>query len=421
MIHSLSPAPRRAAFAFVFITVLLDMFAIGIVIPVLPKLVEDFMGGDTARAAAMYGLFGTAWALMQFLFSPVLGSLSDRFGRRPIILLSNFGLGLDYILMALAPSIRWLFIGRVISGITAASVSTAGAYIADVTPAEQRAAKFGLLGAAFGAGFVVGPALGGVLGEISPRLPFWVAAGFSLANAMYGLFVLPESLPRERRDAFSWRKANPLGALKLLRSHPELWGLSWVTFLSNLAHTALPSVSVLYMSYRYEWDSRSVGLLLAAVGVCSILVQGVLVGRVVKTLGERRTILVGLVCGSAGFVIQAMAQNGSIYTTGIVVMSLWGLMGPALQGVMTRLVSPSEQGRLQGANSSVLGISTLLGPILFTQIFAASIGTQSDWHLPGAPFLLSAILLSGATVLTLRVMATRLKSLPPAPTHPSRT
>lgn len=421
MIHSLSPAPRRAAFAFVFITVLLDMFAIGIIIPVLPKLVEDFMGGDTARAAAMYGLFGTAWALMQFLFSPVLGSLSDRFGRRPIILLSNFGLGLDYILMALAPSIRWLFIGRIISGITAASVSTAGAYIADVTPAEQRAAKFGLLGAAFGAGFVVGPALGGVLGEISPRLPFWVAAGFSLTNAMYGLFVLPESLPRERRDAFSWRKANPLGALKLLRSHPELWGLSWVTFLSNLAHAALPSVSVLYMGYRYEWDSRSVGLLLAAVGVCSIVVQGVLVGRVVKTLGERRTILVGLVCGSAGFVIQAMAQNGSIYTTGIVVMSLWGLMGPALQGVMTRLVSPSEQGRLQGANSSVLGISTLLGPILFTQIFAASIGTQSDWHLPGAPFLLSAILLAGATALTLRVMATRLKSLPPVPTHPSRT
>lgn len=418
MIHSLSPAPRRAAFAFVFITVLLDMFAIGIIIPVLPKLVEDFMGGDTARAAAMYGLFGTAWALMQFLFSPVLGSLSDRFGRRPIILLSNFGLGLDYILMALAPSIRWLFIGRVISGITAASVSTAGAYIADVTPAEQRAAKFGLLGAAFGAGFVVGPALGGVLGEISPRLPFWVAAGFSLTNAMYGLFVLPESLPRERRDAFSWRKANPLGALKLLRSHPELWGLSWVTFLSNLAHAALPSVAVLYMGYRYEWDSRSVGLLLAAVGACSIVVQGVLVGRAVKTLGERRTILVGLVCGSAGFIIQAMAQNGSIYTTGIVVMSLWGLMGPALQGVMTRLVSPFEQGQLQGANSSVLGISTLLGPILFTQIFAASIGTQSDWHLPGAPFLLSAILLAGATALALRVMAPGLKSLPPAPTHP---
>lgn len=274
MTEPAAPTPRRAAFAFVFVTVLLDMFAIGIIIPVLPKLVEDFMGGDTARAATIYGIFGTAWALMQFLFSPVLGSLSDRFGRRPIILLSNFGLGLDYILMALAPNLRWLFLGRVISGITAASISTAGAYIADVTPPEQRAAKFGLLGAAFGAGFVVGPALGGILGDISPRLPFWVAAGFSLTNGLYGLFVLPESLRRELRRPFSWRKANPVGALKLLRSHRELWGFTWVTFLSNLAHAALPSVAVLYMGYRYNWDTKSVGVLLAGVGVCQIVVNG---------------------------------------------------------------------------------------------------------------------------------------------------
>src|SRR5918996_2958098 len=222
-----APLPiRRAAFTFIFITVLLDMLALGIVIPVLPKLVLDFVGGDAVKGADYLGLFGTAWALMQFLFSPIHGALSDRFGRRPIILLSNFGLGLDYILMALAPNLRWLFLGRVISGITAASVSTAGAYIADVTPAEQRAAKFGLLGAAFGAGFVVGPALGGVLGDISPRLPFWVAAALSLANGLYGLFVLPESLKPEQRMPFSWRKANPVGALKLLRSHPELWGFA---------------------------------------------------------------------------------------------------------------------------------------------------------------------------------------------------
>jgi MFS transporter, DHA1 family, tetracycline resistance protein len=405
---------RRAAFAFVFVTVLLDMFAIGIIIPVLPKLVEDFMGGDVARAAVIYGIFGTAWALMQFLFSPVLGSLSDRFGRRPIILLSNFGLGLDYILMALAPSLRWLFVGRIISGITAASVSTAGAYIADVTPPEQRAAKFGLLGAAFGAGFVVGPALGGVLGDISPRLPFWVAAALSLANGMYGLFVLPESLARERRSPFSWRKANPIGALKLLRSHHELWGFTCVTFLSNLAHAALPSVAVLYMSYRYSWDIKSVGMLLAGVGVCSIIVQGFLVGHVVKALGERRTILLGLVAGALGFTIQAMAENGVVYAVGVVVMSLWGLMGPSLQGLMTRLVSPSEQGQLQGANASVLGISTLIGPLLFTQTFAIFIGSQRDWHLPGAPFLLSAVLLVGSLAVALRVMATRLQSLPAA-------
>lgn len=414
MTEPLAPAPRRAAFAFVFVTVLLDMFAIGIIIPVLPKLVEDFMGGDTARAAILYGIFGTAWALMQFLFSPVLGSLSDRFGRRPIILLSNFGLGLDYILMALAPNVRWLFVGRVISGITAASISTAGAYIADVTPAEQRAAKFGLLGAAFGAGFVVGPALGGVLGDISPRLPFWVAAGLSLTNGLYGLFVLPESLSRERRSAFSWRKANPVGALKLLRSHRELWGFTWVTFLSNLAHAALPSVAVLYMGYRYNWDTKAVGLLLAGVGVCQIIVQGFLVGRVVKALGERHTILVGLVAGAAGFTVQAMAPNGAIYASGVVLMALWGLMGPALQSVMTRLVSPSEQGQLQGANSSVLGIATLIGPLLFTQTFATFIGAHRDWHLPGAPFLLSAILLVSSLTVALRVMATRLQTAPAA-------
>jgi len=406
--------PRRAAFAFVFVTVMLDMFAIGIIIPVLPRLVEDFMGGDTARAATIYGIFGTAWALMQFLFMPVLGSLSDRVGRRPIILLSNFGLGLDYVLMALAPNLRWLFVGRVISGITAASVSTAGAYIADVTPAEQRAAKFGLLGAAFGAGFVVGPALGGMLGDISPRLPFWVAAGLSLTNGLYGLFVLPESLPRERRSPFSWRKANPVGAFKLLRSHHELWGLAGVTFLSNLAHAALPSTAVLYMGYRYSWDAKAVGLLLAGVGVCQIIVNAVLVGRVVKALGERQTILVGLVAGTAGFTIQAMAPNGALYAVGIVVMSLWWLMNPALQGWMTRLVSPSEQGRLQGANGAVLGVATLIGPLLFTQTFATFIGPHRDLHLPGAPFLLSAVLLVSALAVALRVMSTSLQRVPAA-------
>lgn len=411
MQQPLPAAPRRAAFAFVFVTVMLDMFAIGIIIPVLPKLVEDFMGGDTQKAAGVYGIFGTAWALMQFLFMPVLGSLSDRFGRRPIILLSNVGLGLDYILMALAPSVRWLFIGRVISGITAASVSTAGAYIADVTPPEQRAAKFGLLGAAFGFGFVVGPALGGFLGDINPRLPFWVAAAFSLTNALYGLFVLPESLPKHLRSPYSWRKANPLGALRLLRSHHELWGLSWVMFLSNLAHVALPSVAVLYMGYRYNWDASAVGLVLGAAGVCAIIVQGVLVGRVVKAFGERRTVLIALVFGAIGFFIQATAPNGAIYAAGIVVMSLWGLMGPALQGLMTRFVSPAEQGQLQGANGGVLGIANLFGPLLFTQIFALFIAHNRDWHLPGAAFLLSSILLIAAAALTLRLMATQLKGI----------
>ncbi len=219
-----SAVRRQAAFVFIFATIFLDMLAMGIVIPVLPKLVVDFVGGDTQEAARIFGLFGTAWALMQFLFSPLQGMLSDSFGRRTVILLSNFGVGLDYVLMALAPTLGWLFVGRVISGIAAASISTAYAYVADVTPPEQRAARFGLLGAAFGAGFVLGPALGGLAGNISPRLPFWIAAGLSLANALYGLLILPELLPRGERTSFRWRRANPFGALTLLRSHQRAVG-----------------------------------------------------------------------------------------------------------------------------------------------------------------------------------------------------
>jgi len=243
--------PRRAAVAFILVTIALDMLALGMIIPVLPKLVERFMGGDTARAAEIFGAFTTVWALMQFLFSPLLGALSDRYGRRPVILLSNLGLGLDYIVMALAPTLMWLFVGRVISGITAASISTAQAYIADVTPPDRRAASYGLLGGAFGLGFILGPALGGLLGAIEPRLPFWAAAAFSLANAAYGLFVLPESLALDHRSGFSWRRANPVGSLLLLRSHPELSGLASANFFANLAHVVLPTVFVLYAGYRY--------------------------------------------------------------------------------------------------------------------------------------------------------------------------
>jgi len=394
---------RRAAVIFVFVTIVLDMVALGMVVPVLPKLVINFMGGDTARAARVYGVFGTVWALMQFVFAPLLGSLSDRFGRRPVILLSNFGLGLDYILMAISPTLSWLFVGRVISGITAASVPTATAYISDVTPAEQRARAFGLLGAAFGIGFVLGPALGGILGSINPRLPFWVAAGFSLLNAMYGLFVLPESLPVERRAGFQWKRANPLGSLQLLRSHPELLGLAVANFLSYLAHEVLPSTFVLYASYRYQWDERAVGLTLAAVGVCSGTVQGGLVGPVVARLGERRTLLLGLVFGIAGFAGFGLAPSGILFWLGIPLISLWGLSGPAAQGLMSRRVSGSEQGQLQGANGSLRGISGLAGPAIFTLTFASFIGQRASWHLPGAPFLLASFLLVAALLVAWRV------------------
>src|SRR5271163_392282 len=280
--------PRKAALTFIFVTVLIDMLAFGMIIPVLPILVQDFVGGSAARGAQIYGLFGTAWALMQFIFSPVQGSLSDHFGRRTVILISCTGLGLDFVLMALAPNLWWLLAGRVISGIAAASFSTAGAYISDVTPPENRAASFGIIGAAFGVGFVLGPALGGLLGSISPRLPFWASAFMALANVCWGLFVLPESLPREKRVPFSWRNAHPLGALKLLRSHPMLSGLAVSFFLMNLAHAVLPNISVLYMRYRFGWDTRAIGMLLAGVGICSLIVQTLLVKPLVRRFKERR-------------------------------------------------------------------------------------------------------------------------------------
>ncbi|MGB5104414.1 MAG: TCR/Tet family MFS transporter [Steroidobacteraceae bacterium] len=398
-----SPAhgPHRAALAFIFITIVLDMLALGMIIPVLPALIEDFMGGDTASAAKVYGVFGTVWALMQFFAMPVMGALSDRFGRRPVILLSNLGLGLDYILMALAPNLAWLFVGRVISGITAASVSTGMAYVADVTPVERRSAAFGILGVAF----VLGPALGGMLGSIDPRLPFWAAAGFSLANALYGLLVLPESLPEDRRRAFAWRRANPLGSLKLLRSHPELFGLAGVTFLSSLAHAVLPATFVLYAGYRYGWGTDKVGLMMALMGVCSAIVQGLLVGSVVRRFGERRALLGGLLAGSVGFVIYAFAPTGAVFMSGVLVVALWGLASPAAQALMTRHIGPSEQGELQGANGSVTGIATMIGPGMFAGTFAYFIGEGVRWHVPGAAFLLAAALLAAGAMLAARVTA----------------
>jgi DHA1 family tetracycline resistance protein-like MFS transporter len=396
---------RRAALVFIFITIVLDIFALGIIIPVLPHLIEDFRGGDTAGAAKVYGVFGTVWALMQFLAMPVLGALSDRFGRRRVILLSNLGLGLDYVLMALAPNLAWLFVGRVISGITAASVSTGMAYIADVTPPEQRAASFGKVGVAFGLGFVLGPALGGLLGSVDPRLPFWVAAALSLANALYGYLILPESLPPDRRRPFEWRRANPLGSLKLLRSHPELSGLAGVVFLSNLAHVALPATFVLYAAYRYDWGARDVGFVLAAVGTCSAVVQGLLVGPAVRRLGERRVLLAGLSCGAIGFSAYGLASTGMLFLAAVPVVALWGLASPAAQGIMTRHVASSEQGALQGAMGSVMGIANMVGPTLFAGTFAYSIGAGARWHVPGAAFVLAAALLAAGAVLAARTTA----------------
>jgi DHA1 family tetracycline resistance protein-like MFS transporter len=359
-------APRRAALAFVFVTVVLDMLALGMIVPVLPKLIVQFEGGDTANAARIYGLFGTVWALMQLVSQPVLGALSDRYGRRPVLLLSTFGLGLDCFLMAWAPSLAWLFVGRVISGITAATFSTASAHRRR-TPPEKRAGAYGLLGAAFGIGFVLGPAFGGVLGNTDPRLPFWVAGGFSLLNVLYGVFVLPESLPHERRSAFEWRRANPLGSLRLLRSHRELFGLAGANFLGFIAHEVLPSIFVLYTSYRYGWDNRTVGLFLAGVGVSGMIVSGWLIRTILARLGERRTMLTGLALGTAGFAVYGLAPTSAFIWLGVPLQAMWGLANPASMAIMTRRVPPTEQGQLQGANGSLRGVAGLIGPGLFTR------------------------------------------------------
>jgi MFS transporter, DHA1 family, tetracycline resistance protein len=394
-----APAATKAALSFVFVMVVLDVMAIGIIIPVLPKLVEAMAGGDTASAASIFGIFGTAWGLMQFVFSPVLGALSDSYGRRPVLLLSTLGLGLDYILMAVAPNLAWLFIGRVISGITAATFSAANAYIADVTPPEKRAGAFGLVGAAFGIGFVLGPAIGGFAGDIDPRLPFWIAAVLTLANFAYGVLVLPESLPAERRTAFRWARANPVGSLRLLSEHRELLGLAGVAFLFHLAHVVLPAVAVLYTSYRYGWDNKTMGLTLAAVGVASGIVQAGLIKPAIRVMGERVTLIVGLLCGVIGFVIYGFSSAGWMFWAGIPVLALWGMGSAAAMALMSRLVSGSEQGQLQGAMASLVALAGLFGPWLFAQVFAWAIAPEATWHLPGAPFLLAAAMLAAGTAL----------------------
>jgi DHA1 family tetracycline resistance protein-like MFS transporter len=319
-----------------------------------------------------------------------------------VILLSNVGVGLDYIVMALAPSLGWLFLGRVISGITAASISTAYAYTADVTPPNERAARFGLLGAGFGVGFVLGPALGGVTGAIDPRLPFWIAAGLSLVNALYGFFVLPESLAVEQRAPFEWWRANPVGALTLLRSQAQLLSLAGVSFLSNLAHAALPSVGVLYMMYRFGWNERTVGLTMAGVGVAQIVVQGGVIRPLVKTFGERNALMIGLAFGVAGFATFGLAPTGPVFWLGIPLMALWGIANPSAQGLMSRRIAAHEQGQLQGANASLMGVANLIGPGLFTLTFAFAIDTVRDWGVPGAPYLLAATLLVAAIAVALR-------------------
>lgn len=394
MVTESHPSRRRPAIAFIFVTGVLDVMAMGLVIPVLPSLIEEFAGSQ-ASAGVWNGVLVALWAGMQFVCSPVIGSLSDRYGRRPVILVSTAGLAIDWAMMALAPNLWWLALGRIIGGITSSSFTAIYAYMADITTPEERARAYGLVGAAFSLGFIAGPALGGVLGELGPRVPFWVASGLSALAFVYGWFILPESLPAERRMPFAWSRANPVGSLRLLRSHPELSGLAVVVLLLFFAHHVFSAVYVLYAQHRYGLGVFEVGLLLATAGGLEMLVQGVLVGQVVKRLGDRRTMVLGFVFGAIGMFLTGVAPSGWLFAAALLPNSLWALAQPTLLSLMTRHVSEREQGQLQGANNSVGSIAGVASPLFFGWVYSVSTS------MPGVSFTIASAILGLAAVLGL--------------------
>jgi DHA1 family tetracycline resistance protein-like MFS transporter len=392
---------RKPALLFIFVTVLLDMVALGIIIPVFNPLVLSFTHGNYASAALLAGVMSTIFAAMQFFVSPILGTLSDRVGRRPVVLLSNLGTAFDYAILALAPTLGWLFIGRILSGATTASISVASAYIADVTPEDKRAGAYGMISAAFGVGFVVGPVIGGMLGVYGLRVPFWVAGALSLLNFLYGLFVLPESLAFENRNAFSWKRANPLGSFKMLRRHAELSGLAVSNLIGYVAHDALPQLFVLYTMLVFAWTSSTIGLSLAIVGVFTILISAFVIQPVVNRIGERRTVLLGLLFGAAGFCMYGGSEL--LFWIAIPVNMLWMIAGSASQALMTRRVGKQEQGELQGAISMLRSMGTLLGPTIFTGTFAYSISSLHAWRTPQVAWYLAGGMLVVAAAVAWKV------------------
>ena len=396
---------RTASIIFILITIFLDVLGIGLIIPVLPQLITELSAGDVSNAARTYGLFIAAYAAMQFLFAPVLGALSDRFGRRPVLLVSLFGAGLDYLMMGLAPNLAWLFAARLIAGLTAANITVANAYIADITAPAERAKRYGLVGAAFGLGFIVAPAFGGLLGNIDLRLPFFAAAGIVLLNWLYGYFVLPESLPAERRRPFALRRANPIGSVGRLRAYPGVPGLALVVVASNVAYLVLQAVWVLFTTLRFGWGPLENGLALAFLGVLTALVQGLGIRPILTRLGERRAIVLGLASSVASFTLYAVVPSGWMMLPVMVVGSLGGIAGPALQGLISRSVSDAEQGSVQGALASLGSLAAIASPLLATALFAYFTGAATPVFLPGAPFLFGAIMLGVAIVLASRSAA----------------
>jgi DHA1 family tetracycline resistance protein-like MFS transporter len=397
------PGGRRAAFGFIFVSAVASAMSIGIMVPILPNLLKQFTGGDTASAAEWNVIFATCGGMMSFLAGPIMGLMSDRLGRRPVLLISLTGLGLDFLFMAFAPSLAWLFVGRLISGATSGVFSTANAYVADVTPPEERARAFGWMGSAFSFGFLAGPAIGGLLGQYDLRLPFLAAAALTLANALYGAFILPESLaPARRTTSFDLGRGNPLGSLRLLRSQEGLLRLAGIYFLSQIGQMVWPSVFVLYTGYRYGWTPGVVGLNMMAGGLLGVGVQSVLVGPVIRRFGEKGAVLAGSGAAVFAFTWYGLAPTGLAYVCGMPVSCLGGLLIPGLQGLMSRRVGPGEQGQLQGANQSLAGIASVIGPPLFGLSFAGAV-RHPDWNLPGLPMLLAAVTTAGCLLLALRV------------------
>jgi len=405
---------KKPAIGFIFLTLMLDVIGFGLIIPVAPKLIETLQPGGEQAAAGTVGLLAASYAAMQFLFAPILGALSDRFGRRPVILIALFGSGLDYFALALAPTLWFLFITRAINGLSGASMTAASAYIADITPPEKRAAGFGIIGAAFGLGFILGPLIGGFLGDINIHYPFYAAGVLTLLNWLYGFIVLPESLPPEKRGKFSFARANPVGALAGLGRYPLVAGLAAALFLLNLAQFSLHSTWVLYTSHRYQWTSRDVGLSLALVGIGAAVVQAGLARKIIPKLGERRSLLVGIAIGAFAFLGYGLATQGWMIYAVIAVGSLGGIAGPACQALITKSVRSDEQGSIQGALAGLQSVANILGPLIGTSTFAYFISDRAPVNLPGASFLVASLL----SVLGFFVAARVLRKHPHVPEPP---
>lgn len=395
---------KKPALSFIFLTLLIDIVGLGIIIPVLPTLIQDLTGGTLADASQYGGWMLFAYATMQFVCAPIMGGLSDQFGRRPVLLASLFGFGMDYLFMAMAPTIGWLFAGRIIAGMMGASFTTASAYIADISTPEKRAQNFGLIGAAFGLGFIIGPTVGGLLGVYGPRVPFFAAAALTTLNWLYGFFILPESLAADHRRRFDWSRANPVGSLMNLKRYPVIMGLVASLVLIYIAAHAVQSNWAYYTIEKFGWDSKMIGLSLAVVGIAFAIVNGGLIRIIIPKLGNQRSVYVGLSFSTLGFVLYALANRNWMMFAFSAVYCLGGIAGPALQGIISTTVPRNAQGELQGALTSLMSATSIIGPPLMTNTFAFFTDSHAPVYLPEAPMILGAVLMVISTFLARRTL-----------------